>query len=326
MIWYRSFLCGIIILGFLFLGSCAHPALNVDRQDLRQSGSIPLSQSSASSGCVAVELEGSEKEKALQQAFADPQVQWLIAKLNKKEHHADSTAAQAFRVGEASLQVVIPFRPNARLVWGRSEIGEMFAKAVINQHNKWEVFEPYQDPMRFRSVDEKEHKKKVLKELHKNRELQEIKKEREEQGYKIDEEKTQIILNETREEFFIWLRWRANGTGPASLIRPLAYDDGYSTGGGGTDIAVIYDPATGQLTLLIVPPDLVSFIECLGDCLLDLGMAIGPAELAFIVGLCGANCALCRSAPALLNPACWGCGVCVAAVVAAGAFCAWRCW
>lgn len=202
----RSLLISGTILSFLFLSSCTSSVQHLSGFDQQDNNNlVPLSQPSAPSACIVVELQGPAKDAVLQQAIADPQVQWLIAQLEERRYHQDLKAAQAFQAGETSLQVVIPFKPDARLVWGRSEGGETLAKAVISQARRWEVLEPYKNSTKFRLVSTTE-REKVLKDLHKNKEFQKIKKELEDKGHKLAEEKTQIILNESQEEFFIWLR------------------------------------------------------------------------------------------------------------------------
>jgi hypothetical protein len=103
----------------------------------------------------------------------------------------------------------------------------------------------------------------------------------EDKGYKLAEEKARGILNETKGEYLLWLRWQRQAVGGSAMRAiPLLIDDGYSTGGGGTDIAVIYDPKTGTLILWIVPSDLVRFIECVAECALEV---LGPEGIIVLI-------------------------------------------
>lgn len=145
----KSCLISIIFLSFLAINGCTSGLVSVDHQDAK-SNLTPLSQSSDSSTCQVVKLQGSAKDAALQQALADPQVQWLIAQMGGRGHHIDLEAAQAFQVGEASLQVFISFKPDGRLSWWKKESGETLAKVIISRKHKWEILEPYSDWQRLR--------------------------------------------------------------------------------------------------------------------------------------------------------------------------------
>ncbi len=112
---------------------------------------------------------------------------------------------------------------------------------------------------------------------------------------------------------------------------PLLIDDGYSTGGGGTDIAVIYDPNTGRLILVIVPPELVPFLECFTDCLISNYGLIAMEIILILIATrdyCLEVCTLCVGAPSFLNPVCLGCAGCIAlwvGAVAGGDYATYRC-
>jgi hypothetical protein len=273
-------LISIIFLSFLVINGCASGDLvSLNHKGVR-SNSIPLSQTSTSSTCQVVELQGSAKDAAMQQALADPQVQWLIAQMEERGLRPSLETAQAFQVGEAFLQVIIFFKPHGHLVWQRKESGETLAKAIISRKQKWEILEPYNEWQRFRSVATTELKE-ILKDLHQNKEFQKVKKNLEDKGYKLAEEKARGILNETKGEYLLWLRWQRQAVGGSAMRAiPLLIDDGYSTGGGGTDIAVIYDPKTGTLILWIVPSDLVRFIECVAECALEV---LGPEGIIVLI-------------------------------------------
>lgn len=324
----KACLISIMFLSFLVINGCTPGLVSVDHQG-KKSNLTPLSQSSDSSTCQVVELQGSAKDTALQQALADSQVQWLIDQMQRRGHRLNLEAAQAFQIGEASLQVLIFFKPDGRLSWWRKESGETLARAIISRKHKLEILEPYSDWQRFRLTTTTELKE-VLKDLHKNKEFQKVKKDLEDNGYKLAEEKTRGVLNETKGEYFLWLRWqRQESRSSTSRVVPLLIDDGYSTGGGGgTDIAVIYDPNTGRLFLFIVPPDLVRFMECMGECLLETLGPEGIIALIIAFEFCKETCSLCRPIT-IYNPACWGCGLCivggVAGAAALGTYCASKC-
>ncbi len=295
----KTCLLNIAFLGFLAISGCTQ-ANWVSLND-NATRDTPLSQPSSSSlTCQVVELQDSAKDAALQQALADPQVQWLIAQMEERGLLSDLKAVQAFQAGRAYLQVIIFFKPHGHLVWWRQESGETFAKAIISQKQKWEILDPYDEWQRFRSVAITELKE-ILKGLHKNKEFQKTNKDFEDKGYKLAEEKARGILNETKGEYLLWLRWQKQemeGSAPRAI--PLLIDDGYSTGGGGTDIAVIYDPTTGKLILWVVPPELVRFLECFVDCLID---NYGPIALEIILIVilifddCVESCTWCARAP-----------------------------
>lgn len=169
--------------------------------------------------------------------------------------------------------------------------------------------------------------KEVLKDLHKDKEFQKVKKDLEVKGYKLAEEKTRGLMNETKEEYSLWLRWESS----ISRAVPLLIDDGYSTGGGGTDIFVFYDPYTQTLIIRVMPPELVGFFECFADCMVT-NYGLIAAELLLLVLIsyeyCIDVCTGCIAAPSFGSPLCWGCGLCLgggAAIAVGGAYATYQC-
>jgi len=317
-------LISIIFLSFLVINGCASGDLvSLNHKGVR-SNSIPLSQTSTSSTCQVVELQGSAKDAAMQQALADPQVQWLIAQMEERGLRLDLETAQASQVGEASLQVIIFFKPHGHLAWWRKESGETIAKAAITRKQKWEILEPYDEWQSFKSVATAELKE-ILKDLHKNKEFQKVKKELEDKGYKLAEEKARGILNETKGEYSLWLRWQRQAVGGSAMRAiPLLIDDGYSTGGGGTDIAVIwvYDPTTQTWRLKLiwpVPPWLVPLVECMAD----LGINVEAFPEAFL--LCAQLCLGCVVAGVPFPPCYISCGGCIGTILGIGIYAIIRC-
>lgn len=304
----KTCLISIMVLSFLVINGCTPGLVSVDHQGTK--GNLtPLSQSSDSLTCQVVELQGSAKDAALQQALADPQVQWLIDQMQKRGNRLDLEAAQAFQIGEASLQVLILFKPDGQLSWWRKESGETLAKTIISRKHKWEILKPYSDWQIFILTTTTELKD-VLKDLHKDKEFQKVKKDLGDKGYKLAEEKTRGLLNETKGEYLLWLRWQRQESGSSSSrVVPLLIDDGYSTGGGGTDIAVILDPKTGKWKFIVVPPWLVKIVECMAN---DLGIDVEAFLPALL--LCAQLCAGCIVAGVPFPPCYLPCGSCIATI------------
>ena len=114
------------------------------------------------------------------------------------------------------MQVIVSFKPHGHLAWWRKEGGETLAKAAIIRKQKWEILEPYDEWQRFRSVATIELEE-ILKDLHKNKEFQKVKKEFEDKGYNLAKEEARGILNETKREYLLWLRWQRQAVGGSAM-------------------------------------------------------------------------------------------------------------